>query len=226
MAKMGVLSATDPLPEVASLYPDRFWEGMLEEKMPYGYEPMIGNGNLTVRRQTEKAFLIDVDACRVDGEDDRTVSAWMPKSAFSTVGFGQKGKLKFASEKSKTRALEDLAREQAQKSAVEKLGGKTDIKGKKGTWNLMAEIQAPGVRSRFVANQAKMAGITGIKANSSANTIIKKAKEQGKFGEISNFFRASKNSPNGFAYNNTQIAATMSKNPKLAVQAKALPADY
>lgn len=45
----------------------------------------------------------------------------------------------FKGDKSKTRALEDLAKEQAQKSAVKKLGGKTGIKGKQGTWNLMTQ---------------------------------------------------------------------------------------
>lgn len=225
MAKVGVLGPSDGKPLSASLYPDSFWEGMIQEKMPRYYEAMIGDGNLTVRKQTEKAFLVDVDAGRIDGEYDITKSVWMPKSAFSTVSLGR-NKVKFASEKSKTRALEDLARQQAKEAAVKKLGGSVTVKGKKGNWDILGQIQGPGVRSRFVANQAKAAGITGIKANSSAATVVKKAKEQGKFGEISNYFRASKNSPNGLAYNNAQIAATLSRDPKLAVKVKALPEDY
>lgn len=198
---------------------DSFWRNMMEEKLPQGWKLDQSDDNVfvNVTAQTDKALKVSVSAYRIDGEYDQEFDIWMPRSAFSTANTASGAK--FASEKSKTRALGDLAREQAKQAAVKKAGGSTklNIGGKSISTTLLAEDTF--ARHNFVVNYAKNAGITGLKSNSSSATIVKKATEQGKFGEIASMFRTSTKSPSGYAYNNTGVAVEMSKNHALAEQA-------
>lgn len=69
----------------------------------------------------------------------------------------------------------------------------------------------------------KSEGVTGVKSYAGLSSIIKNAKQSGKWGDLAPYFRKSSKTESGYEYNYSAIAEDLYKHPDLAMKAGVTP---